>query len=594
MKKRLSVFTLALTSLLTSSTFGQSVGIGGTFMPDSSSVLQVISPIGKHKGMLIPAMNQAQRDSIVKPANGLIIYNVDEDCFNYYDSAQAVWISVCGGTGAAKFEFICNSIAANGTYVTGTPLTGANYLSVPIHVSKPGSFSILGVSGNGYSFSYSSVVTDTGTVLVNVPGLGNPISVQTDKVMINGATDTCYANVTVQTNVATYSLDCASAVVNGNYIKGTPLTSTGANANTITLRVTVSSGGYYNISTPLTNGVQFTCSGVFDALTAGTSQPVTLLPTTGSVPTVNQDFPITINANSPAGNVTCSATIPITLPAMKYALIGTDSWFSWTSARKPALQNGASFGLNGTVRIVSLTEAWETNSAATATTNITANTPDIIMYFAYSAPVDANLIAALKKYVNAGGVLIYASSSSDLSSAQQLVSGLFPGITPAAMPNCNSGACPANYPNDDNCYMINYIPGDPVVNGPFGNLGGKYWAEDNGTTGTFYIPQLPSGAVQICSAMNNWGHTNLNPNWSVVWYSNSSNFFYFGDTDGASATDTTTGSFPALYSSTGIPLTKQYGNGDNANSPYVYVSALELNAVAWGLHKAAVSGINPH
>jgi len=162
------------------------------------------------------------------------------------------------------------------------------------------------------------------------------------------------------------------------------------------------------------------------------------------------------------------------------------------------------------------------------------------------------------------------------------------------MPNCNSGACPANYPNDDNCYMINYIPGDPVVNGPFGNLGGKYWAEDNGTTGTFYIPQLPSGAVQICSAMNNWGHTNLNPNWSVVWYSNSSNFFYFGDTDGASATDTTTGSFPALYSSTGIPLTKQYGNGDNANSPYVYVSALELNAVAWGLHKAAVSGINPH
>jgi len=51
--------------------------------PDSSSVLQVITP-SFDKGVLVPALTEAQWDSIKKPADGLLIYNTSEECFNYW------------------------------------------------------------------------------------------------------------------------------------------------------------------------------------------------------------------------------------------------------------------------------------------------------------------------------------------------------------------------------------------------------------------------------------------------------------------------------------------------------------------------------
>ena len=577
------VLLVGLFTLMSTLTLSSQVTIGANETPDPSAVLDLRSV---NKGLLIPRLTLGQRKTITDPANGLIIYNVEEKCYNYYDGAKGDWISLCGGASAAKFKMECASIVAHGAYVIGAPMTAANYLSVPIHVTQEGSFAISGTSNNGYSFYYSGTVTDTGQYVINVPALGMPSKEQIDNVMVISAADTCSIPVTVQTNVATYDIDCASIVVYGNYLKNQVLDKN----NYIEIRVNVSSAGSCNISTPIVNGISFSAS-----YTLGVGSTTIRLFGSGT-PTTNSDFPITITTNSPAGNVTCSATIPMTLPPLTYALIGNDGTFSWTGtgSRLPALQNGASFGENGTVKIVSLTQKWSTNNAATAATNLSTMIPDIVLYFAYNAPVSSDLIAALKNYVEKGGVLIYAPSSSDLTSAQQLVSGLFPGFTPQAMPNCNSGACPSSYPNDDNCYTINNIPGDPVVYGPFGNLSGKKWAEDNETTGTFYLPSLPAGAVQICSAQNNWGHTNLNPDWSVVWYSNSMNFFYFGDTNGASSSDISNGGYPSYWSSAGVPLTKQYGNGDNANSPFVYVSALELNAVAWACHKAAIAGINPH
>jgi hypothetical protein len=233
MKKIISFMAMAIITLSCSRIYAQ-VTIGKLAPPDHSAVLQVISP-ENNKGVLIPELTTEQRDSIVNPADGLGIYNTDENCFNYYDLLQSAWTSVCGGAGAAKFTFICDSIVANGTYIKGTPLTGANYLSIPIKVTKAGAFDILGNSGNGYSFSYSGVVTDSGKYIVNVQGLGTPQIDQADNVMITGGADTCYTGITVQTNVATYSLDCASISVGGQYVKGTPLD----NSNFISVRVTI-------------------------------------------------------------------------------------------------------------------------------------------------------------------------------------------------------------------------------------------------------------------------------------------------------------------------------------------------------------------
>jgi hypothetical protein len=144
----------------------------------------------------------------------------------------------------------------------------------------------------------------------------------------------------------------------------------------------------------------------------------------------------------------------------------------------------------------------------------------------------------------------------------------------------------------DFVYPIANNPNDPIINGPFGNLAGKYWGEDNVSTGSIIVTKLPPGSVQVCSAMTPYGKPNHNPGYSIVWYNNSKNFMYFGDSTGSSHNNMATGECPAYYPSN-KPGIKRYGPG-GSNNQYVYNAALELNGVAWMIKRAAVSGINPH
>lgn len=59
--------------------------------PDPSAMLDVQSA---EKGMLIPRMGTSARDAIFNPALGLLIFNVDDSCFNYYTGS--VWVKNCG------------------------------------------------------------------------------------------------------------------------------------------------------------------------------------------------------------------------------------------------------------------------------------------------------------------------------------------------------------------------------------------------------------------------------------------------------------------------------------------------------------------
>lgn len=68
----------------------QSAGIGTT-TPNSSAVLDVTS---SSKGILIPRLTTAQRDAIVNPANGLLIYNSTVKQYNFYNGTR--WQQVNG------------------------------------------------------------------------------------------------------------------------------------------------------------------------------------------------------------------------------------------------------------------------------------------------------------------------------------------------------------------------------------------------------------------------------------------------------------------------------------------------------------------
>ncbi|MBL7738105.1 MAG: tail fiber domain-containing protein [Chitinophagaceae bacterium] len=66
------------------------VGIG-TASPNASAILDISS---SSKGLLLPRMTTAQRNAIVSPATGLVIFNTDDDCTDVFDGAN--WIRNCG------------------------------------------------------------------------------------------------------------------------------------------------------------------------------------------------------------------------------------------------------------------------------------------------------------------------------------------------------------------------------------------------------------------------------------------------------------------------------------------------------------------
>jgi hypothetical protein len=79
---KISKYLFLMLLLVTFQTVSSQIGIG-TANPNVSSVLDVSST---SKGLLVPRMTSTDRDSISQPAKGLLIYNLTEGGFNYFDA----------------------------------------------------------------------------------------------------------------------------------------------------------------------------------------------------------------------------------------------------------------------------------------------------------------------------------------------------------------------------------------------------------------------------------------------------------------------------------------------------------------------------
>src|SRR5437762_14311823 len=96
MKKFLSkgafgTFLIVLSFLSYSQTGG--VSINKTNTPaDVSAMLDVSSTSAPYLGMLIPRMNTTNRNSIIAPATGLMVYNTDCGVNEYYTGT--CWVSM--------------------------------------------------------------------------------------------------------------------------------------------------------------------------------------------------------------------------------------------------------------------------------------------------------------------------------------------------------------------------------------------------------------------------------------------------------------------------------------------------------------------
>src|SRR6218665_1457236 len=220
-------------------------------IPNPRSVLDVVSK-DNNTGVLIPRLTETQRNAIAidkTKDDGLTIYNITEDCYNYWSLADDEWKSVCGQMGKSVFTIDCSQSKAIGAYVMGKELSPSNYLSVTVNVTKIGSYAITGTTSNGYSFYGTGVFLNTGIQKVQIAGQGIPAAVRLDTVQLNanGTDVTCTPAVTINvlSPSGTYTMSCGSATVNGVYRVGIALTA----SNTITLPITVTALGSYTITT---------------------------------------------------------------------------------------------------------------------------------------------------------------------------------------------------------------------------------------------------------------------------------------------------------------------------------------------------------
>lgn len=110
MKKILLLFTVFQVLIYTC--VHAQVGIGTT-NPNSSARLEVSA---NDRGVLIPRITTAQRNAISNPANGLTIYNTDDNAFWYYNGSR--WVSI-SHTGIEIDTLL---------YIAGT------YTTLPLHL----------------------------------------------------------------------------------------------------------------------------------------------------------------------------------------------------------------------------------------------------------------------------------------------------------------------------------------------------------------------------------------------------------------------------------------------------------------------------
>jgi uncharacterized protein (TIGR02145 family) len=154
----------------------------GTPSPDRSSVLELKSTT---RGFLPPRMTTTQRNAIVTPATGLVVYNSEKNCLEWYNGTE--WYNGCGNQdssgGTAVVSAYANANISTGTMTAGTAVTGVTQ-TITATVTAVGSYTIT-VIANGITFTGSGTFTATGAQDIVLTATGTPIVAETSNFVLN-------------------------------------------------------------------------------------------------------------------------------------------------------------------------------------------------------------------------------------------------------------------------------------------------------------------------------------------------------------------------------------------------------------------------
>ncbi len=219
----------------------------------------------------------------------------------------------------------CLPIVVQGTYIVDSALGSTNYIDVQVDVTTVGIYQIQSDTINGVSFYGAGTFGNTGINTVRLMGSGTPTASGLTTFIISyiNNNSTCTVDVEVlpaSTNPNAVFIfggagtTCTGFTLAGSYMQSLPLTS----GNTVSLNVSVTSGGVYTLATPVVNGVSFTASGSISTSNTG----ITLI---GSgTPTTTGTFNYLVSGGG-GSSCTFSVTFDAMTPPAVYTLGGSPS-----------------------------------------------------------------------------------------------------------------------------------------------------------------------------------------------------------------------------------------------------------------------------
>jgi uncharacterized protein (TIGR02145 family) len=134
----------------------ESMALGEEIVPLAQLALS-----SEDKGFLPPRMRAIDRDAIPNPAEGLIIFNLDSGCPNYYSMGN--WWDWCGRVGlpAAQVDSLfCSEVVYTGKIIAQEPLENV-YCEIPYTGGNKGIYSTAFFASNGAEGLVAQLIMDT-------------------------------------------------------------------------------------------------------------------------------------------------------------------------------------------------------------------------------------------------------------------------------------------------------------------------------------------------------------------------------------------------------------------------------------------------
>ena len=268
-------------------------------------------------------------------------------------------LSVAKGSLRSDDTDACLPKTVGGSYTARKVLNDSNFIEVEINVTKVGSYKISTDTVNGYSYHASGNITATGSNTIKLKGQGTPSTAGTNTFTIRFDGTFCFVQVTVAPvggggEIPGFTLqgsgsNCVDAVIQGIYMKSTPLTIN----NKVDIKINVTTPGTYTLSTITVNGISFSGTGTF-----GTTGVQTLTINGVGTPVNSGSTVVTVTA----GNSSCTITLTVTeifTPPLQTDLfpMRAYSWWSY-DVSDPTFPGDSLLRVNKDLTLIGLNYYW--------------------------------------------------------------------------------------------------------------------------------------------------------------------------------------------------------------------------------------------